>query len=94
MDLSFQVGALEPQFYSELLKGLEMNSDDLPQFGDTEELRRKRKPKTYFSDFFFLSCAFSSVLQRPSGRSSRSALKQSGPRFSTIRYEERNRKIR
>ena len=60
---SFQVGALEPQFYSELLKGLEMNSDDLPQFGETEELRRKTKPKTYFSGFFSKLCLFVGVAE-------------------------------
>jgi alpha-methylacyl-CoA racemase len=40
------VGALEPQFYSELLKGLNLTEDEAPQFSNVEENKRK------FSEIF------------------------------------------
>ncbi len=45
------VGAIEPQFYADLLKGLEMTAEELPQYGgDVDEckakMRRKFKEKT------------------------------------------------
>nr|XP_022918724.1 alpha-methylacyl-CoA racemase [Onthophagus taurus] len=44
------VGALEPQFYAELIKGLGLSDDEAPQFGNIPELRKlfteKFKSKT------------------------------------------------
>ncbi|XP_071096208.1 alpha-methylacyl-CoA racemase-like isoform X2 [Haliotis cracherodii] len=40
------VGALEPQFYAALLKGLQLDPDKVPQFGDSN------KTKTLFTDIF------------------------------------------
>ena len=45
------VGALEPQFYAQLLAGLHMDSEELPQFGqepdaDKEKLAEIFKSKT------------------------------------------------
>lgn len=37
------VGSLEPQFYDQLLKGLELNEEDAPQNGSSEELQRVKK---------------------------------------------------
>ncbi|XP_025829459.1 alpha-methylacyl-CoA racemase isoform X1 [Agrilus planipennis] len=34
------VGALEPQFYSNFLKGLNLNEDELPQFGDFKKNKK------------------------------------------------------
>ncbi|KAG5878891.1 hypothetical protein JTB14_031549 [Gonioctena quinquepunctata] len=34
------VGALEPQFYKELLAGLELNEEEVPHFGDFEALKK------------------------------------------------------
>lgn len=34
------VGALEPQFYEELLKGMELSEDEAPQFGDHEKCKK------------------------------------------------------
>jgi alpha-methylacyl-CoA racemase len=33
------VGALEPQFYAELLKGLDLNESEAPQYGDFEKMK-------------------------------------------------------
>lgn len=35
------VGALEPHFYSKFLEGLGVSDDDLPQFGDPDEMKAK-----------------------------------------------------
>lgn len=35
------VGAIEPQFYAELLKGLKLSEDDVPHFSNFEENRQK-----------------------------------------------------
>lgn len=37
--VKIQVGAIEPQFYSALLEGLGMTDDELPQFGDPQEMK-------------------------------------------------------
>ncbi|XP_014223500.1 alpha-methylacyl-CoA racemase isoform X1 [Trichogramma pretiosum] len=39
--LFMAVGALEPQFYAELLSKLDLTEDELPQYDDYEENRRK-----------------------------------------------------
>lgn len=41
------VGALEPQFYSELLRGLQLTDDEVPQFGGDNE-----KNKAIFTNIF------------------------------------------
>ena len=34
------VGAIEPQFYADLLKGLDVDKDEMPQFGeDPDEMK-------------------------------------------------------
>lgn len=43
------VGSLEPQFYDQLLKGLELSEEEAPQNGSSEELERVRK---IFTDKF------------------------------------------
>ncbi|CAH1984312.1 unnamed protein product [Acanthoscelides obtectus] len=45
-DKHLAVGALEPQFYADLLKGLGLTEQQAPQFGDFDEL------KTLFGDIF------------------------------------------
>ncbi|VEN45182.1 unnamed protein product [Callosobruchus maculatus] len=45
-DKYLAVGALEPQFYAELLKGLGLTEEQAPQFGDSNEL------KTVFGGLF------------------------------------------
>lgn len=35
------VGALEPKFYKEFLKGLGLNEDDIPQFGNFKESKKR-----------------------------------------------------
>nr|CAI5847216.1 unnamed protein product [Callosobruchus analis] len=45
-DKFLAVGAIEPQFYAELLKGLRLTEEQAPQFGDFNEL------KTLFSNIF------------------------------------------
>lgn len=40
------VGAMEPQFYAQLLKGLNLTDDEVPQIGDFEKLKKK------FADIF------------------------------------------
>jgi alpha-methylacyl-CoA racemase len=37
------VGSLEPQFYDQLLKGLELSEEDAPQNGSSEDLEKVRK---------------------------------------------------
>ena len=37
------VGAIEPQFYDDLLKGLGLTDEDLPQYGDPEESKAKMR---------------------------------------------------
>nr|CAH7753886.1 unnamed protein product [Callosobruchus chinensis] len=52
------VGALEPQFYAELLKGLGLTEEQAPQFGDFSELKTlfsgifKQKTRQEWSDIF------------------------------------------
>lgn len=52
------VGALEPQFYAELLKGLKLDPSMVPQFGDVDENRKtltdvfKRKTQSEWCEIF------------------------------------------